>query len=185
MDGSPVEAKSESTVDVKMAEESNETELVDFKEWGYRTFIPSATRLKEVGVKFQKAESRHILDVRFNKGVLEIPPLLITPLTETIFRNLINFGQCSILCIPWVTWYAILLDCLVNTSDDVDLMSRAGVLNNRLNPEETTNFFNRVRDNNLIYDFFYAPLCEDVNRYCERRWPRLQASLIQNYFTKP
>ncbi|GLU00192.1 hypothetical protein SLE2022_175750 [Rubroshorea leprosula] len=141
---------------------SSERRRIDFELFDYETLIPSATRLKEAGVKFQKAESRNILDVKFNKGVLEIPPLLISPSTETIFSNLIIFEQCS-LCMPRVTSYAILLDCLVDTSDDVHLTNGVGILDNRLNPEETANFLNRVRDNT----FTRALLCTTSQR-CQR-----------------
>ncbi|GKV44237.1 hypothetical protein SLEP1_g51435 [Rubroshorea leprosula] len=164
---------------------SSEKGRIDFEFLDYGTLIPSVTRLKEVGVKFQKAESRNILNVKFKNGVLEIPPLTITPSTETIFRNLIIFEQCSLLCTPRVTSYAILLDCLVDTSDDVHLMNREGILENTLNPEETANFLNRVRDNALTQELFYARLRKDVNEYCEKSWPRWRASLIHNYFTKP
>ncbi|GKV41342.1 hypothetical protein SLEP1_g48886 [Rubroshorea leprosula] len=168
--------------------DSQKMRLGSYNERFTKKSIPSATRLKEAGVKFEviiEERLRHTLDVRFNKGVLEIPCLLIGPWTETILRNLIIFEQCSIGCTPCVTWYAVLLDCLVDTADDVDLLSRAGVLENRLNPEETAKFLNRLRDNTLINGFRYDKLCEDVNNYCKRGWPRWRASLIQNYFTKP
>ncbi|GKV51823.1 hypothetical protein SLEP1_g58447 [Rubroshorea leprosula] len=164
---------------------SSERGGIDFELLDYGTLVPSVTRLKEVGVKFQKAESRNILNVKFNKGVLKIPPSLITPSTETIFRNLIIFEQCSLLCAPRVTSYAILLDCLVDSSDDVHLMNREGILDNRLNPGETSNFLNRVRDNTFTHELFHARLRKDVKEYCEKRWPRWRASLIHNYFTKP
>ncbi|GKV41379.1 hypothetical protein SLEP1_g48922 [Rubroshorea leprosula] len=160
---------------------------VDVLQLQCRNTIPSATRLKEAGVKFKKVKSsRKILDVRFNKdeGVLEIPYLLINPSTETIFRNLISFEQCSS-CITRVTCYAMLLDCLVDNSDDVDLMSRVGIFDNWLNPEEAANFLSRMRNGTSTDVFFYAQLCEDVNAYCLRWWPKWRASLIHNYFTKP
>ncbi|GLU00194.1 hypothetical protein SLE2022_175770 [Rubroshorea leprosula] len=152
---------------------------------GYGAYIPSATRLEEAGVKFQKAELRHHLDVTFNEGVLKIPYLVITAWTEIVFRNLIIFEQCRIGCTPCVTCYAVLLDCLIDTVDDVDLMSRAEVLENTLNPEETANIFNRVRDNTLMNDFRYENLGQDINKYCKRGWPRWRASLIRTYFIKP
>ncbi|GKV47617.1 hypothetical protein SLEP1_g54502 [Rubroshorea leprosula] len=153
-------------------------------EWGCRLSIPSATRLEEAGIKFQKIESEHPLDVTFDKGVFKIPWLRIDPLTETIFRNLIIYEQCSNFA-PRVTWYGVLLDCLVNTSDDVDLLSREEIFDNRISSEETANFFNRVCDNAVMTGFRYAQLCQDVNDYCKRRWPTWRASLIRNYFTKP
>ncbi|GKV06569.1 hypothetical protein SLEP1_g18444 [Rubroshorea leprosula] len=136
---------------------------------------------------FKKAESGNIIDVKFHKaeGVLEIPSLLINPSTETIFRNIISFEECSPFCIPRVTCYAMLLDCLVDTSDDVEFMSKAGIFANWLNPEEAAKFLSTMRNGTSINVFFYAHLFEDVNAYCLKCWPEWRASLIQNYFTKP
>ncbi|GLU15874.1 hypothetical protein SLE2022_323300 [Rubroshorea leprosula] len=163
---------------------SREENTIDIFEWGYRLSIPSATRLEEAGIKFQKIESKDPLAVTFDKGVFKIPWLRIDPLTETIFRNLIIYEQCSDFA-PRVTWYGVLLDCLVNTSDDVDLLSREEIFDNRISSEETANFFNRVCDNAVMTGFCYAQLCQDVNDYCKRIWPTWRASLIRNYFTKP
>ncbi|GLU10852.1 hypothetical protein SLE2022_276330 [Rubroshorea leprosula] len=53
--------------------------------------LPSASRLREAGIKFKRGQSRPILDIRFRQGVLEVPSLLIHDTPETIFRNLIAF----------------------------------------------------------------------------------------------
>ncbi|RWR90299.1 UPF0481-like protein [Cinnamomum micranthum f. kanehirae] len=51
--------------------------------------IPNATVLHEAGIKFRKNEGRGILDVKFNGGVLEIPPLFMDDGTVSLFHNLI------------------------------------------------------------------------------------------------
>ncbi|GMY13117.1 UPF0481 protein At3g47200-like [Fagus crenata] len=53
--------------------------------------MPCVTSLVEAGIKFRRVESKSILDIKFNDGVLEIPPLLIQDTTETVFRNIISF----------------------------------------------------------------------------------------------
>ena len=51
--------------------------------------IPHAMALQEAGIKFKKreVEGGSILDVKFNDGVMEIPPLLIDASTKSLFRN--------------------------------------------------------------------------------------------------
>ncbi|GLU07022.1 hypothetical protein SLE2022_240020 [Rubroshorea leprosula] len=147
--------------------------------------IPSATRLKEAGVKFKRLESRRILDVRFKSGVLEIPTLSIHINSEAIFRNLISFEQCCPLFAPRVACYARLLDGLVHTPDDVNILIRAGIFNNKLNLKDASRLFNGLNNGNSIPIFYYAELCEQVNAYCQRWWPKWRAFYIHNYFSKP
>ncbi|GLU16559.1 hypothetical protein SLE2022_329880 [Rubroshorea leprosula] len=161
--------------------------------WGDEHFdqnrhnIPSATSLREAGVKFRRVESRRILDIRFNntQGVLEIPSLLIHPTTETIFRNLISFEQCYRPHPPKVTCYAKLLNGLVDTPEDVDLLSRKDIFNNWSNPAEVSDFLNRLDNGTNMDCLYYAQLCLDVRSYCQRCFPKWRAFYIHNYFTKP
>ncbi|GLU07032.1 hypothetical protein SLE2022_240110 [Rubroshorea leprosula] len=151
----------------------------------YKHTIPSATRLKEAGVKFKRVESRRILDVRFKNGVLEIPTLLIYITSEAIFRNLISFEQCCPFYAPRVACYARLLDGLVDTPDDVNILSRAGIFNNWLTVKDASRLFDGLNNGNSIPIFYYAELCEQVNAYCQRWWPKWRAFYIHNYFSKP
>ena len=82
------------------------------------TLLPSATTLAEAGLKIKRGESRGLLDIKFDNGVLEIPQLLIQETTESFFRNIISFEQCYPNCEPRFTSYAILLDNLINTAKD-------------------------------------------------------------------
>ncbi|GKU90633.1 hypothetical protein SLEP1_g4603 [Rubroshorea leprosula] len=149
--------------------------------------IPSATELRQAGVKFRRVESTRILDIRFNNtdGVLEIPSLLIHPTTEAIFRNLISFEQCYRLHPPKVTCYAKLLNGLVDTHEDVDLLSRDDIFNNWLSSEDVSHFFSRLKNGTNMDCLYYAQICSDVRDYCQRWWPKWRAFYIHNYFTKP
>ncbi|GLU11454.1 hypothetical protein SLE2022_281950 [Rubroshorea leprosula] len=154
--------------------------------------IPCATRLREAGVKFVRVlKERNILDVRFDNGALEIPTLVIHPATETIFRNLISFEQCNAsLDCPWVDTsvmisYTMLLDKLVDSTEDVDLLCRSGIFSNWLNQKEAVDTLNRLCSGSYMGKFYYADLCKEVNRYSKRLTPKWRVSLIDNYFTKP
>ncbi|XP_041006004.1 UPF0481 protein At3g47200-like [Juglans microcarpa x Juglans regia] len=155
------------------------------RELGWRP-MPSATSLAEAGIKFrQRKEFHSILDIDFKNGVLEIPLLLIQETTETIFRNLISFEQCYPNCKARFTSYAVLLDNLINTTKDVNILCDNHIIANWLNPEDAVQFFNKLYHNSYVKEYYYLRVCRDVNKYCQRRLPRWRAVLVRNYFNNP
>ncbi|XP_018824907.1 UPF0481 protein At3g47200-like isoform X2 [Juglans regia] len=151
----------------------------------YWKVIPSATSLMEAGIKFVKATSESILDVKFNDGVLKIPPLLIQETTETAFRNLIAFEQCYTDCEAWLTSYAILIDNLINTTNDVDILCDSEIIQSWSNRKDAVQVVNKLYHNTYVKTFYYGSLCNKVNRYCNHRWPRWRAVLVRNNFNTP
>ncbi|KAF8399921.1 hypothetical protein HHK36_015791 [Tetracentron sinense] len=106
--------------------------------------IPCATSLLDAGVKFKMSTADNILELKFNDGVMEIPPLRIHEITGSVFRNIIAYEQCDSQCTDRVTSYAVLLSRLINSSKDVDLLCRAKILDNWLNPEDVSLLFYRL-----------------------------------------
>ena len=147
--------------------------------------VPSATRLAEAGIKFENNMSDNILDIKFENGVLKIPPIKIHEHTETFFRNLISFEQCYPNSDAIITSYAILLDNLINTSKDVEILCENKVLNNWLNPEDAVEFFNKLYHDTYVDHYYYKNLCFEVNRFCQHEWRRRRAVLMRNYFNTP
>ena len=147
--------------------------------------MPSAMSLVEAGVKIKRRESKSILDIKFNNGVLEIPGLYIHEITETFFRNLICFEQCFPNCEPRFTSYAVLIDNLINTAKDVDILCENKIIDNWLNPADAVPFFNKLYYNAFLKEIYYQKFRQDLNNYCKRRWPRWRAMLLRNYFDTP
>ncbi|XP_059451414.1 UPF0481 protein At3g47200-like [Corylus avellana] len=149
-------------------------------------FLPSATSLVESGIKFKRGSSKTILEVKFNDGIIEIPPFEIDEITETVFRNLISYEQCLSYSYSThrITSYAILLDSLINTSEDIDILCKNEIIDNWLNPEDAAQLFNKLYLDTLVR-YRYDDLCRQVNSYCRRRWPRWRAVLAHNYFNTP
>lgn len=149
------------------------------------TLMPTVTSLVEAGVKIKRGESRSFLDIKFDNGVLEIPPLRIEETTETLFRNIISFEQCYPNCECRFTSYAIVLDNLVNNAKDVDVLCQNKIIENWLNPADAVQFFNKLYYNAGVRENYYQKVLDDVNKYCKRRWPRWRAMLVRNYFNTP
>ncbi|KAG6793364.1 hypothetical protein POTOM_002572 [Populus tomentosa] len=147
--------------------------------------IPSVTNLVGAGMKLKVGKSRSILDIKFQNGVLEIPPLLIQETTEVIIRNLISYEQSCPKCTDRITSYAVLLDSLINTTTDMDKFTSSGIIDNWLNPDEATQFFNKLYQDAYLKKYYYLKLCQDVNTYYRRKIPRWRALLMNTYFRTP
>ena len=130
-------------------------------------------------------ESTFILGISFKEGVLALSPILIQETTETLFRNLISLEQCLPRCRPIFTSYAILMDNLINTTHDIEVLSDAKIVENWLNPDDAVKFFNRLYHDTFVIEFYYPFLCNALRRYHERRWPRWRAALMRNYLNTP
>ncbi|GKV07944.1 hypothetical protein SLEP1_g19640 [Rubroshorea leprosula] len=151
---------------------------------GWQPF-PSATTIKESGIKFMKVKSTTILDVKFVNGTLKMPSILIQETIEPVFRNLISYEQCYPNCQPRITSYAILLDNLINTLEDLDELLESGILINWVNPQDTTQFFKMLYHDAYVKEFYYQKLCSQVNDYRQQWWPKWRAFYYHNYFGKP
>uniref|UniRef100_A0ACD5TBY5 Uncharacterized protein n=1 Tax=Avena sativa TaxID=4498 RepID=A0ACD5TBY5_AVESA len=152
-------------------------------------WIPSARELEEAGVKFRaRKDAKSFLDVRFHGGILEIPELELYDYSEPLLRNLIAFEQTYPFTPGHVTAYAIFMDCLVTSPEDMRLLHLSGVLVNQMNGErDAAGFFGRLcAEAHLAADQNYlARVILEINRYQRSRWPRWRAALVRNYFSNP
>nr|XP_023904303.1 uncharacterized protein LOC112016045 [Quercus suber]POE45504.1 hypothetical protein CFP56_26698 [Quercus suber] len=123
--------------------------------------LPCATKLAEAGVEFREVPNRLFHDIEFQKScllekcpclnlswllscfpcfkclenmqpVLVIPPFTVGDVTERVIRNLMAFEQCHYLEEAYICNYIVLLDHLINTAEDVDLLVEKKVLVNWL-----------------------------------------------------
>ncbi|PON93748.1 hypothetical protein TorRG33x02_104510 [Trema orientale] len=150
--------------------------------------MPTATNLQEAGIKLEKATTSppsNILDIKFDNGVLQIPQLLVQDVTESLLRNLICFEQCLPHCEEVITSYAVLLDNLINTTKDMEILCKSEIIDNLMDIEGATIFFNRIFNDTNMLHFYYLPLVDEVNKYCQRRWPRYRRVLMHDYFKHP
>jgi hypothetical protein len=56
--------------------------------------VPSITELHQAGVKFRFKPGKSLIEMKFDRGILEMPLLKIDDDTEILFRNLQAFEQC-------------------------------------------------------------------------------------------
>ncbi|KAF8015759.1 hypothetical protein BT93_H1328 [Corymbia citriodora subsp. variegata] len=150
-------------------------------------FMSSVIDLKESGVKLKAVRQQHVKDIRFKNGKLEIPALSIQDHTESQFRNLIAYEQhCQGGDINYFTDYVTFMDCLINTSKDVKVLRRTGIIRNYLGDDKVVvQMFNKMGDSVTLSNFYYSQIFKNVNAYCNRRWNVWMAKLRREYFHSP
>uniref|UniRef100_A0A2N9H0G5 Uncharacterized protein n=1 Tax=Fagus sylvatica TaxID=28930 RepID=A0A2N9H0G5_FAGSY len=147
--------------------------------------FPPVTGLLQSGVKFKKGTPDDILNIKFRKGEIEIPPIKIQGNSESLFQNLIAYEQCDRHCMDQFTSYGVFLDCLINSSKDADVLCDEEIVVQALSTEDISLLFNRLYNDTLISEFYYGGIGHDINEYYRSRWPRWRATLKRDYFNNP
>ncbi|KAI4316306.1 hypothetical protein L6164_024298 [Bauhinia variegata] len=152
------------------------------------THLQSATELLEAGVKFKASESLCLLDMRFSKKVLEIPQVKVEDWTELLFRNLVALEQCHYPYESYVTDYVAVLDFLINTGRDVDVLVQNGIILNWLGDSNSVaDLFNSLWKNITQANFssHYLKLCNDLDAFYKDPWHHKKATLRRDYCNTP
>nr|BAM64834.1 hypothetical protein [Beta vulgaris] len=146
----------------------------------------SVTELKEAGIKVRVLRNTQPLELRFERGKLRIPSLLIDNHTGSFFRNIVAYEQCHHDCKPDMTAYLFFLDKLINSTEDVGLLHYEGVIQHSLGSNKQV----AKLVNNLCleveYDGQESYLCEVVeclNSYSARWLIKAKTRLKHDYFT--
>ncbi|KAM7490145.1 hypothetical protein LguiA_033066 [Lonicera macranthoides] len=128
----------------------------------------SSTKLTEAGVTFRKKmTNKGLFDVTFSDGVLEIPRFMLTNHTEIQIRNLMALELLLYKHEGHITDYFLLMDCLINTTKDVELFVDEEIIINHLgNNNEVADFINKVCIvPSYSYGFHFSHICENLNNY--------------------
>ncbi|XP_042405117.1 UPF0481 protein At3g47200-like [Zingiber officinale] len=150
--------------------------------------IPSATRLSKSGVKFTRKRTRNMLDITFHNGKMQIPQLAVNGHFDTLFRNLIAFEQGYKCVSRYVTSYASLMDCIIDTPEDVTLLQKGEIIVNGLgNNQDVAALFNKLCSGAAIDDGKgnLASVFEDANRHYKRNCNHCMSILRRDYFGNP
>ncbi|XP_075667500.1 UPF0481 protein At3g47200-like [Castanea sativa] len=155
-----------------------------------KTVFPkySATQLREAGVKFEVVPNKCLLDLSFKEGVLKIPLLDFNDDTEVHIRNIMALEQCYHANDSYITDFYLILDYLIDTTKDVDLLAEKGIIFNCLGDSSAVAFM----INNLNKGVFWKNmnsdlccLCEELNVFYEKPSHKWKALLRHQYFSTP
>ncbi|XP_026459897.1 putative UPF0481 protein At3g02645 [Papaver somniferum] len=151
-------------------------------------FIPSAKELSRAGVRFRKGSSKGgFLDVNFIKkeGILEIPPINLCNGTETLFRNLIACEQLYKGSYV-MSSYATLMDCLINSTEDVKILRKKEIITSYLGcDEDVADIFNKLCVEICNDSNHYSSHTIRINKYYKKRRHIWKAALKREYSSNP
>ncbi|KAL8479257.1 hypothetical protein ACS0TY_026212 [Phlomoides rotata] len=165
--------------------------------------IPTATQLKDANVKFERKEydrvaemfrerrGTTVFDVDFNQdnGLMSMPALVIEDGTESLLRNLIAYEQFFSIHEPApVTDYALLLNCLINSSKDVQILCQHGLIRNCLSSDqEVADIVYRLVEKITYYsdNMMYVDMFNRINTHHKNPWNRAMAVYHRDYFSSP
>ncbi|KAI8011125.1 UPF0481 protein [Camellia lanceoleosa] len=149
--------------------------------------LKSTKELQEAGIKFEKNEERDLFDIRFVNGIMEIPTLHVEDNTEPFLRNMVAYEQ----YLPdtsrnYFTAYFVFMDNLVNTSEDVEILTHHGIIRNLLGDSEVVATMLNKLGNNVVASYVgYEEVYNNVNKHCRVKWNLWLAILRRKYFNNP
>ncbi|PSS34648.1 UPF0481 protein [Actinidia chinensis var. chinensis] len=112
--------------------------------------------------------------------------VLLSNSTEPFLRNLIAFEQCFPGVSCYFTSYAFLMDMLVNSVKDIEVLQKAGIIENYLGADQdASDLFNNLCKEVLVAEFFFTDTFNQATEYSKRCWSATVAHVRRKYFATP
>ncbi|GMY25134.1 UPF0481 protein At3g47200-like [Fagus crenata] len=150
--------------------------------------IHCVSKLRRSGIKLNPSNADSFLVVKFHHGVIEMPTITIDDFSTSFLLNCVAFEQCYNSRSKHLTTYATLLDCLVNTSKDVEYLCDRNIFDNHFGTEaEVARFINNL-GKDVAFDFdmcCLSKLFNDVHDYYRNSWHVNWAGFKYTYFDTP
>ncbi|KAI4356671.1 hypothetical protein L6164_000676 [Bauhinia variegata] len=169
--------------------------------------LRNAMKLNEAGITFEKLTDTdtRLLDIKFKKerfsyfhclsclpyftyfkARFQIPQLKVDHTTECVLRNLIAFEQCHYPETPYICNYVSLIDSLIHTTGDVELLVEKQVLVHQLGShKELATLVNGLCRHVVTNGTCYSKIISELNQHYEIIWNRSMAALRLVYFRDP
>ncbi|XP_054782687.1 uncharacterized protein LOC129289976 [Prosopis cineraria] len=163
--------------------------------------IKTATKLKGVGITFEKVSNTCLPDVKFEKeeylnrlicfGFLQkrlkarllIPELRVDYSIESVLRNLMVFEQYSYSKHHYVSSYVALIGYLIHSKEDVDVMVEDKVITHDLGSDkELAQLINILCKNTVLNSTCYGTVSNRLNTHYDSQYNKTLALLSSVYF---
>jgi hypothetical protein len=117
-----------------------------------------------VGIKLKQRKAESFLDVKFRKGAIQMPKIIIDYTMKTFLLNCVAFEQLHDSLSKHFTVYATFLDCLVDTASDVGHLCESNIVDSYFgNYDDVAQFINKM-GKDLVFDDdqFYLSTCSKM-----------------------
>ncbi|CAM8881301.1 unnamed protein product [Rhodiola kirilowii] len=151
--------------------------------------IHCVSKLRKAGIQLTVLKaSETFLDVKYRRGVIQMPRITIDDMMSYFLYNCVAFEQCQKDASNHFTTYTMFLDCLVNSAQDVEFLSDYGIMENYLgSDEEVAKLVNNLANDVFIdmNDLYLSGLFDDVHSHYKNCWIVQWASFKYTYFDTP
>ncbi|GJV51929.1 UPF0481 protein [Tanacetum coccineum] len=151
----------------------------------------NVNELIEVGIRFTPSKIRSLGHIKFTKhgfcANVELPPITIDDATKPMLLNLVAYEMCSNdTNASWVTSYICLMDSLIDHSEDVKVLRKAGILDNRLGSDkEVARLFNEIGTDLVPNNLAYSKARFDIQRHYDSKRNTWISQLKHEYIKSP
>lgn len=137
-----------------------------------KLWVHEAKRLKRDGIRFRN-NHENLLDIKFENRELTIPTLFIDECTGPLLRNLLAYEQCDAYISPYFTCYAIFLNSIIDSTEDLEILQDAGIIMQSVDEDEEVVKLINSLTKELVFDLhdmddcYIAKQIEDINSFCQ------------------
>lgn len=153
-----------------------------------------AAQYIEAGVKFKKREHdildpHSLLDIKFSKGSIEIPCLVVDEYTDSLFRNVIAFEQTCPQFGDDFTAYIVFMSQIISMPEDVTLLVKREIIVHHLDSDDHVSDLFTMLSKDVVFDFngkyYLRSMCQAMEEHYQNRLNRWMAWLWLNHFSNP
>ncbi|WCJ17669.1 hypothetical protein M5689_000070 [Euphorbia peplus] len=149
--------------------------------------IQSATKLHQGGVKLKPSDDGCMINIKYENGILSIPPLELYDNTERTLRNLIAFEQRAYPEQAHIFSYIKFMEFLVKSEADADLLIDKGIIVNGMagGDKDVKELLQRLCKDIDLPRGFYPKVCQQLKKHRGNCWYRILAEFVSKSFDKP
>ena len=149
--------------------------------------LPTTSQLYKAGIRF-KACDGNISVMKYDKTKLQLhlPRLIVYEGTEDVLRNLLAYEQTSKEGGEF-TMYAVIMDSLIDTTEDLAILTKARVIVNHLgSDDELVQMWNNMSKNVTIRSCKRLDdIMHDVLKHYRDPWSSMYVEFREKYFSRP
>ncbi|WCJ17665.1 hypothetical protein M5689_000066 [Euphorbia peplus] len=149
--------------------------------------IQSATKLQQGGAKLKASDDGCMINIKYENGILSIPPLKFYDYTERTLRNLIAYEQRAFQEQAHISSYIKFMEFLVKSKADADLLIDKGIIVNGMagGDKEVKELLQRLCKDIVLPSVFYPKVCLQLKKHRGNCWYRILAEFVNKFLNKP